>query len=207
MCGNRRECPERPQADHELPERKRLFQVTVCSGGPLPVGNNPSGPNQNDHHHLPKVGKTEHASQDGMAGHARQLFIQEREDGGRTTLRSILRAPASKKFHGLATASHDVNPVDRQVSSQDAHRRLGTRPFKIAEQDFGYPAGKHSPRPMACAKRQRRSISLPIKRIFPAIFLTFTAIMVRIHPGTREGCSRASEWFFSGATLFIRHHG
>jgi hypothetical protein len=77
-CGS----PERPDTGPEFAERERFFQVTVCFGGPLPVRNDPTGPHQDDHHHLPQGGKIEHASQDGMTGHARQIFIQEREDGG-----------------------------------------------------------------------------------------------------------------------------
>jgi hypothetical protein len=77
-----------------------------------------------------------------MTGHARQIFIQERKDGGQTTLRFTVQAPVSKKLQGLAAASHDVNPVDRQIASQDAHRRLGTGLLEIAEQDIGYAAGQ-----------------------------------------------------------------
>ena len=82
-----------------------------------------------------------------MAGHARQILIQESEDGGQAMLRFTWQAPASKKFQGLATASHDVNLIDRQVSSQDAHRRLGTGLLEIAEEDLGLPAREAFPPP------------------------------------------------------------
>ena len=80
-----------------------------------------------------------------MAGHARQIFIQERDDGGQTTLRFTAQAPVSKKLQGLAAASHDVNPIDRQIASQDAHRCLGTALLEIAEQDIRGFAGQTLP--------------------------------------------------------------